>query len=59
MQAYDKSMQRGDTRLVLKPDTDFFRYFSNPSGQPLPGAAANSPASTPSPSPTPPAPGSQ
>jgi modulator of FtsH protease HflC len=59
MQAYDKSMQRGDTRLVLKPDTDFFRYFSNPSGQPPPGAAANSPASTPSAPPTPPAPGSQ
>jgi membrane protease subunit HflC len=56
MQAYDKSMQRGDTRLVLKPDTDFFRYFSNPSGQPPPGAAANSPASTPS---APPAPGPQ
>jgi modulator of FtsH protease HflC len=33
MQAYDKSMQRGDTRLVLKPDSDFFRYFSDPSGQ--------------------------
>jgi membrane protease subunit HflC len=40
MQAYDKSMQRGDTRLVLKPDTDFFRYFSNPSGQLPPDAAA-------------------
>jgi membrane protease subunit HflC len=42
MQAYDKSMQRGDTRLVLKPDTDFFRYFSNPSGQPHPDASAAS-----------------
>jgi membrane protease subunit HflC len=40
MQAYDKSMQRGDTRLVLKPDTDFFRYFSNPSGQLPPDAQA-------------------
>jgi modulator of FtsH protease HflC len=58
MQAYDKSMQRGDTRLVLKPDTDFFRYFSNPSGQ-IPPGAANSPAATPPASPTPPAPGSQ
>jgi len=39
MQAYDKSLQRGDTRLVLKPDSDFFRFFSNPSGQPQsPGA---------------------
>jgi modulator of FtsH protease HflC len=59
MQAYDKSMQRGDTRLVLKPDTDFFRYFSNPSGQTPPGAAANSPGSAPPTAPTPPTPGSQ
>ena len=36
MQAYDKSMQRGDTRLVLKPDSEFFRYFSDPTGQSLP-----------------------
>jgi membrane protease subunit HflC len=56
MQAYDKSMQHGDTRLVLKPDTDFFRYFSNPSGQ-TPGAAANS--SSPATSPPTAAPGSQ
>jgi hypothetical protein len=41
---------------VLKPDTDFFRYFSSPSGQTPPGAAASSPPPTP---PTPPAPGSQ
>jgi modulator of FtsH protease HflC len=49
MQAYDKSMQRGDTRLVLKPDSDFFRYFSDPSGQmPRGGAAPNPQPSTPS-----------
>ena len=41
MQAYDKSMQRGDTHLVLKPDSDFFRFFSNPSGQSTPEAQAN------------------
>ncbi len=54
MQAYDKSMQRGDTRLVLKPDSDFFRYFSDPFGRPQQqsGAAPNPPASTSS---TPPA----
>jgi membrane protease subunit HflC len=48
MQAYDKSMQRGDTRLVLKPDSDFFRYFSDPLGRqpPQPGTAPNPPAST-------------
>jgi modulator of FtsH protease HflC len=34
MQAYDRSMQRGDTRLVLRPDSDFFRYFGDPSGKP-------------------------
>jgi membrane protease subunit HflC len=33
MQAYEKSMQHNDTHLVLKPDSDFFRYFSNSSGQ--------------------------
>jgi modulator of FtsH protease HflC len=44
MQAYDKSMQRSDTRLVLKPDFDFFRYFSDPAGQlrSQPQGAANS-----------------
>ena len=59
MQAYDKSMQRGDTRLVLKPDTDFFRYFSSPSGQVQSGGAAAAPAAPPSASATPPAAGSQ
>jgi modulator of FtsH protease HflC len=33
MQAYERSLQRGDTHLVLKPDTDFFRYFADPSGK--------------------------
>jgi membrane protease subunit HflC len=36
MQAYEKSMQHGDTRLVLRPDSDFFRYFSDPAGRPAP-----------------------
>jgi membrane protease subunit HflC len=40
MQAYEKSMQHGDTRLVLRPDSDFFRYFSDPSGKPPEGAVA-------------------
>jgi modulator of FtsH protease HflC len=57
MQAYDKSMQRGDTRLVLKPDTDFFRYFSSPTGQ-TPPAANRAPPTT-APSAPAPAPGSQ
>jgi modulator of FtsH protease HflC len=52
MQAYEKSMQRSDTRLVLKPDSDFFRYFMDPSGKSTPGTAPNPQAST---SPAPPA----
>jgi membrane protease subunit HflC len=34
MQAYQRSFQHGDTNLVLRPDSDFFRYFGDPSGKP-------------------------
>jgi modulator of FtsH protease HflC len=34
MQAYENSMKAGDTRLVVSPDSDFFRYFSNPTARP-------------------------
>ena len=41
MQAYERSMQHGDTHLVLRPDTDFFRFFGDPSGKtPSENAAA-------------------
>jgi membrane protease subunit HflC len=40
MQAYEKSMQSANTRLVLRPDSDFFRYFGDPSGKTLPDGAA-------------------
>jgi membrane protease subunit HflC len=33
MQAYERSMQKGDTHMVLRPDSDFFRYFGDPSGK--------------------------
>jgi membrane protease subunit HflC len=33
MQAYEAGLRHNDTRLVLKPDSDFFRYFSDPSGK--------------------------
>lgn len=36
MQAYEASMKAGDTRMLLTPDSDFFRYFQSPNG----GAAA-------------------
>jgi len=42
MQAYERSMQHGDTHLVLRPDSDFFRYFVDPSGK----AAAEGTATT-------------
>ena len=34
MQAYDTSMKAKDTRMLLSPDSEFFRYFNNPLGQP-------------------------
>ena len=40
MQAYDRSMQKGDTHLVLRPDSDFFRYFGDPSGKSAADGAA-------------------
>jgi modulator of FtsH protease HflC len=39
MQAYEKSMQHNDTHLVLRPDSDFFRYFGDPSGKTPPEGA--------------------
>jgi membrane protease subunit HflC len=44
MQAYERSMDRGDTHLVLRPDTDFFRYFNDPSGKLPPQVTAEAPA---------------
>jgi membrane protease subunit HflC len=44
MQAYEAGL-RGDTRMLLKPDSDFFRYFVDPSGRPRPGSASGAPAS--------------
>jgi modulator of FtsH protease HflC len=40
MQAYEAGLRANDTRLLLRPDSDFFRYFGNPSGSPQPGAPA-------------------
>jgi membrane protease subunit HflC len=33
MQAYEAGMRHGDTRMVLSPDSEFFRYFVDPSGK--------------------------
>lgn len=32
MQAYEKSLNPGETRMLLSPDSDFFRYFQDPNG---------------------------
>ncbi len=33
MQAYESGLRHNDTRMVLKPDSDFFRYFADPAGR--------------------------
>ena len=40
MQAYQSGLGGTDTRLVISPDSDFFRYFNTPGGTGLPAAAA-------------------
>ena len=34
MQAYETGLGHNDTRMVLKPDSEFFRYFTNPGSAP-------------------------
>ncbi|MGE0038773.1 MAG: protease modulator HflC [Xanthobacteraceae bacterium] len=34
MQAYEAGLKSNDTRMLLKPDSEFFRYFVDPSGKP-------------------------
>ncbi|MCA0405624.1 MAG: protease modulator HflC [Proteobacteria bacterium] len=36
MQAYEQALKAGDTRLVLSPDGEFFRYLNNPNGAKAP-----------------------
>ncbi len=33
MQAYEAGMKSGDTRMLLSPDSVFFRYFNSPAGR--------------------------
>jgi len=39
MQAYEAGLRANDTRMLLKPDSNFFRYFGDPSGRSRDGAA--------------------
>jgi modulator of FtsH protease HflC len=34
MQAYEAGLRHNDTRMLLKPDSEFFRYFGESSGKP-------------------------
>jgi membrane protease subunit HflC len=47
MQAYETGLKPGETRLLLKPDTNFFRYFNSPSGKPSEGEQVASPPAGP------------
>jgi membrane protease subunit HflC len=50
MQAYDAGLPQSDTRFVVKPDSEFFRYFLDPSGKTRPAnpAASAAPSTPPS-----------
>jgi membrane protease subunit HflC len=45
MQAYEEALKAGDTRMVLSPNSEFFKYFNNPAGT----AGAPAPAAPPRP----------
>jgi membrane protease subunit HflC len=52
MLAYETGLKSGDTRLLLSPNSEFFRYFNDPEGKSLdapmvPGAAAPAPPTAP------------
>jgi membrane protease subunit HflC len=49
MTAYENGLKSSDTRFLLRPDSDFFKFFGNPSGTPSaapaqPATAAAAPA---------------
>ena len=46
MQAYEASLKSGDTRMLLTPDSPFFRFFNDPSGKRA-GAATDAAPATP------------
>ena len=49
MQAYEASMKAGDTRMLVSPDSSFFRYFRDPSGAASPAPPPARPAPIPAP----------
>lgn len=45
MSAYEASLKNNDTRFLLRPDSEFFRFFANPTGK-LPAAPASAGAAS-------------
>jgi membrane protease subunit HflC len=43
MQAYEAGLKHSDTRMLLKPDSEFFRFFVDPMGRQQQRAAATPP----------------
>jgi membrane protease subunit HflC len=41
MTAYENSLKSNDTRFLLRPDSDFFRFFGSATGKPPAAAAAS------------------
>jgi membrane protease subunit HflC len=44
MQAYEQGLKHNDTRMLLKPDSNFFRYFTDPSGKPRENSGTSAPS---------------
>ena len=44
MQAYETGLKQNDTRMLLRPDSSFFRYFNDPLGKPRENSTAALPA---------------
>ena len=49
MSAYETGLKSNDTRFLLRPDSDFFKFFSNSSGKPPAAAAPPATAAAPKP----------
>jgi membrane protease subunit HflC len=52
MTAYENGLKSNDTRFLLRPDSDFFKFFNSPSGA-APAAATPTPAAAATPAPAP------
>jgi len=51
MQAYETGLKPADTRFVVSPDSDFFRYFSDPAGRGRAAGAGGGSSATAQPAP--------